>query len=223
VTAGGYGSTDVRRLEGVEPRPAGYEGRFDAIGWYVMSRVGRLRRTLPRRTPRLIDLGMGRGRDAIYFARRGFRATGIELDPSRIRRAVARASRLQVPLRARRADLRTVQLREKYDVVYSSCALNHLPVSLRRRRFASFKAATRPGGIHAVSVFLGRPGVAGASDRDPTERAFRPGELRSYYRDWEILAAERRVFPCRWTGKLHRHPVDIVVARRPGGPPREDR
>ena len=193
---------------------AGYEGRFDVIGWYLVRRVGRFRRVLPRTRPILLDLGMGRGRDLLWFARSGLRVLGIDRDPEGIRKARQRAARLGVPIRTKRADFRTVELAERFDVVYSSCSLNYLAPELRRSRFSYFQHITVPGGIQAVNAFLSRPGGR-ARDRDPDEYAFRPGELRSYYREWEILESRRMSFPCTATGPPHRHTVDVVIARKP--------
>ncbi len=196
-------------------RRAGFEGRFDELGWYLIGRIFRLRRTLGRDAPSLVDLGMGRGRDAIYFARRGFRVLGVDRDPVGIERARRRAARLKTRLRTRLADLRTVVFAETFDVVYSNCALNGLPPTTRRRQFARFRADTASGGIHAVNVFVaGRP-AREPGDTDPNDRPFRPGELRMYYRGWEILESRAVIFGCSSTGVPHRHALELIVARRP--------
>jgi tellurite methyltransferase len=213
------GARTVRHWAPTSPpmtsNPPGYEGRFDAIGWYLMARVFRLKRTLPRDPPWLIDLGTGRGRDILYFARRGFRVVGVDIAPAGIERARRRAARLGVPIRTEVGDLRTYRLKHRFDVVFSSTSLNCLPATARSGRFAHFQASTTVGGIHAVNAFVAGQGLPDPPDVEPSLRPFRPGELRGYYRDWTILESSQLEFPCRFGGRPHHHRVDAVVARRP--------
>lgn len=194
-----------------------YDTRFDIVGWYLVRSVVRLKRTLGRRTPSLIDLGMGRGRDLIYFSRHGFRVLGLDISPTGLEKAKRRAARLETLIRTRLGDIRTYQLNSNFDVVYSSCTLNHLPPKLRARRFAHFKAATARGGIHAVNAFFPKPSLPPAPDQDPQETLYREGELRGYYGDWQILDSREFEFDCNFGGTPHRHALDVLIARKPGG------
>lgn len=195
--------------------PTPIDGRYDLAGWYLMGRIFRLRRSLPRARPRLVDLGMGRGRDILYFVRRGFKVLGIDSAPEAVRRAVRRAARLGVRIETRTQDLRTYRLHGTFDVVYSSCFLNNLPPAVRRRRFADFHAATSPGGIHAVNAFLREPAHAASGEEAPGASPFRRGELRRYYQGWEILESGVVPFKCLGPGPVHRHAVDVLIARKP--------
>jgi tellurite methyltransferase len=201
----------------ISARDPSVDPRYDAAGWNLIGRVVRLQRTLPHRPPALVDLGMGRGRDAIYFARRGFRVLGVERSPLGILRAERRAAQYSIPLRTLRADLRTVRLPRGFDVVFSSTALNHLPPGVRRRRFAHLRERTYPGGIHVLNAFVrdshhGIPPEPGSNGS-----LFRPEELRAYYDDWEILESGVLRFDCLAPGPSHRHAVDVLVARKPLG------
>jgi len=205
----------VKFRKAVGARPAGFEGRFDLFGWYLIHQVFRAKKALGPGVPTLVDLGMGRGRDSIYFARRGFRVLGIDVSPVALEKAARRATRLKLVLPTQLADLRTYRLKGKFHVVFSSTALNHLPRTIRTRRFAHFKATTRPGGIHAVNVLISKPGQALAPDLEPGMAMYRPGELATYYRDWEIVDSRELKLSCRFGGSSHEHVVDSVVARRP--------
>jgi tellurite methyltransferase len=181
----------------------------------MVRRVARLRREFPGSAPRLVELGMGRGRDLIFFSRAGYRVLGIDLDPIGIDRARRRAHRIGVPIRTRRADLRTVRLPAPVEVVYSSATLHLLPAALRRVRFAHFRAVTAPGGLHAVNAFTSsRPGTHPGGPRVAPDR-FAPGELARYYADWEILetGSVRYAYPVG--DSVVRQPADIVLARKP--------
>lgn len=227
--AGDAGGRRPLRTKGVKRRPTvppstgrtvrPIDGRYDLAGWYLMGKIFRLRRTLPRDPPRLVDLGMGRGRDILYFARRGFRVLGIDWSPAAVERAVRRARRLGVHIDTRVQDLRTSPVRGPFEVVYSSCFLNHLPRAARRRRIAEFQAATSAGGIHAVNAFVREPRPGHREESDPYESPLRRGELRSHYRGWEILESGVVPFRCLAPGPPHEHHVDVIVARKPVGQP----
>lgn len=191
--------------------------RYDLAGWSLIGRVMRLKRTLPHRPPTLVDLGMGRGRDTIYFARRGFQALGIELSPLGIQRAERRAARYSIPLRTLRADLRTVRLPRKFDVVFSSTALNHLARGSRPRRFAHFRERTHLGGIHVVNAFVRDPHTGVPPEPGSNGTLFRAGELLRYYAGWDVLESRVEGFDCLAPGPAHRHAVDVLVARKPLG------
>jgi tellurite methyltransferase len=160
---------------------------------------------------------MGRGRDLIYFARRGFRVLGIDIEPEGIAKARRRAARYGIPLPTRRGDLRTLRLRGKYHVVFSSGFLNYLPTTALAGRIAHFQAATRPGGIHAVNAFISRPSRKPVPDLDPKMVMLKPGELRAHYRGWTMIESRELDLRCTFGGASHRHAVDVVVARKPEG------
>ncbi len=178
-----------------------------------MGHIQRLRRTLPRDPPSLLDLGMGRGRDLICFARRGFRVLGVDLASEAIEKGERRAERLGVAIRTVRADLRSYRPRGRFDVVYSNGTLSCLPPELRAARFGDFQSATVRGGIHAVNVFV--PGPRGPSPPDEQGLPYRPGELANRYAGWEILESREIDFPCHYRGGApHRHRLEALVARK---------
>jgi tellurite methyltransferase len=195
----------------------GYRGRFDVIGWPLIGRLRRYKRTLVPKSPSLLDLGMGRGRDMIYFVRCGYRVAGIDIDPIGIAKAKARAKRMGLRIRTQVGDLRRVAPVGPFDVVFSSTFVNDLPPSIRKGRFRRFQAITKPGGIHAVNAFIDVPNLGAIPDLDPEATPFAPGELGRYYAGWGILETSQMSFDCSFTGIPHRHVVEVVVARKPVG------
>jgi tellurite methyltransferase len=158
---------------------------------------------------------MGRGRDLIYLARKGFRVVGVDISSIGIEKEKRQAAQLKIPIRTELGDLRYFRLKGKFDVVFSSSALNHLPSNFRARRFVHFKEATAPDGIHAVNAFVAKPYFKPFPDLDPNQTMYRPGELRGYYSDWHILDCREFESDCNVSGDPHRHAWDVVIARRP--------
>lgn len=195
--------------------PPRIDGRYDAAGWDLIGSIRRHRRLLGARTPRVIDLGMGRGRDMIFLGRRGFRVFGVDRWDAAMERGRRRAARLGLRFPMAVADLRGYRFPHPFDVVFSSTTLNCLPPAERPRRFESFQRGTRPGGLHAINVFVRGQGLGPGPEAEPLLAPYRRGELRSYYRDWDVLEARGLVFPCASPGPAHRHAVEAIVARKP--------
>lgn len=108
-----------------------------------------------------LDLGCGEGGDAVWLARHGWDATGVDLSATAVRRAAEGASRFGVSrsaLRFEAGDLVTWQPPHSYDLVASSF-LHSWPVTIPRekilRRAARFVA---PGG-HLLVVSHAAPPV----------------------------------------------------------------
>jgi SAM-dependent methyltransferase len=87
--------------------------------------------------PTLMDLGCGRGRHSINFANRGYRVTGVDLAPTAISRAKAKAALAGLEIDFRVGDMR-MPLDQTFDVVvnlftsfgyFASEAENELPIA----------------------------------------------------------------------------------------------
>jgi SAM-dependent methyltransferase len=75
---------------------------------------------------------------------------------------------------------------------------------LERDLFAKVKTAVRPGGVVAAIAHTPEPGEKWSENRA------RPGELRGFFQDWELLWEYEG--PSR--DPAHRRPVAEIVARR---------
>jgi len=204
-------------------RESSYDQRYLRPGWYWGTRptglareVVRIARSLTRESRALIDLGSGEGRDSIHFARHGFRVLGIDISRVGVAKATRRAVQLGLPARFRIGDIRTYRIPRRFDVVFSSGALNNLPRAIRPARFSHFKESTIHGGIHAMNAFVPKPYLAPPPEMDPSESPYRSGELLGYYWDWQILDSGEVEFDCNSSGIPHRHAMDVVIARNPG-------
>ncbi|MGI0054145.1 MAG: class I SAM-dependent methyltransferase [Thermoplasmata archaeon] len=198
-----------------------YDERYSRPGLYWGSKptrlareVVRIARSLPRSPRTLVDLGSGEGRDSIYFARRGYRALGVDISSVGVRKAERRASRLGVKVRFVVGDIRTYRLSHRVDTVFCSGALNNLPRRIRASRFEDFKTSTAPGGINAMNADVPKPYIP-AYSMNPFATPFRSGELLGYYWDWQILDSGQLEFVSNGGGFPHRKAMDVVIARKP--------
>jgi len=148
----------------------------------------------------MLDLACGTGRHAIWFAERGWSVTAVDGSPAAIDILRRRAGARHSTLAARVADL------EKHEFVIGPAAWDLILIWLYLQRdiIDPAKRGVKPGGVLIASV---RTVDAGA---DPGAHRLRPGELQSYFRDWEILhyAEGTSIDPG------HEHSVAEIVARR---------
>jgi tellurite methyltransferase len=164
--------------------------------------------------PRLIDLGCGEGRDIVYFAQHGFEVVGLDLSAVGLEKARRYAAEVGVKIETIHADVADYALKDTYDMVFSTGTLHFLPPEVRQERFEGYKAHTTPSGVHFISVFVDKPFIPPAPDADPGAILFKPGELLSYYWDWEVVYFVEEIFDCKSSGVPHKHCIDRIIARR---------
>jgi len=164
--------------------------------------------------PKLIDLGCGEGRNAVYFAKHGFDVVGLDISEVGLEKTRNYAEQEGVNVKTIKANITSFQLTETYDAIFSTGTLHFLPVKVRRQHFQNYKNCTSPTGINVISVFVRKPFIPKAPDTIAKEYSFRSGELMSYYWDWEIFYCTEEIFDCMSSGVPHKHAVNRIIARR---------
>ncbi len=165
--------------------------------------------------PRLLDLGCGEGRNAVYLAEHGFEVVGVDASLVGLTKMKRYADGASVQVETIHTDMVGYELEGVYDVIFSTGTLQYLPPEIRSHRFQNYKEHTSLEGIHAHSVLLAKPFTPGAPDAEENAFLFRSGELMSHYWDWEILYCGEEIFDCRSGGTPHKHAVNRMIARRP--------
>lgn len=163
---------------------------------------------------RLLDLGSGEGRDAVFFAKRGFQVDALEVSGPGAEK-IRRYSQLSgYAVNVVQADMIGYLLSGAYDVIYSHGSLQFLPLAQRQKHFDQYKQRTRVGGLNAHLIFVEKPFVMPAPDWEKNEFFYQSGELARYYHDWEILQCEEKIIDCNSAGIPHRHAVNCIIARK---------
>lgn len=146
---------------------------------------------------RALDLGCGEGADVVWLAGRGWEATGVDISPTAIGRAVAAAEAAGLDHGRARfvvADLAAIPV-GVYDLV--SASFLHSPVELSREDILR-KAMTwvAPGGHLLITSHAGFPPWADVS-HGHEHRFLSPQEeldqLDLDAKEWDVVAAETRV------------------------------
>lgn len=172
-------------------------------------------RLLPPESPlKLLDVGCGEGRNAVFFARNGYRVHGFDISAEGIEKTKELAKKVGVAVEAFQADLNTFRLQESFDIIFSTGVLHCCDPALRSELIANYQDHTNAGGLHVLSVFVSKPFIAPAPDRDPNTHLWRSGDLLSLYADWRIEWCTEEIFDCMSSGIPHQHAVNRIVARK---------
>ena len=123
---------------------------------------------------RALELGCGPGRNAVHLASSGFDVDAVDLSPVALSWAADRAGEAGVQVRWHCADIFSAELPPgRYDLVYDTGCLHHLPPHRRVSYLDLLDRALAPGGHFALACF-----AAGAMGSElPDAEFYRQGHL----------------------------------------------
>jgi ubiquinone/menaquinone biosynthesis C-methylase UbiE len=101
-----------------------------------------------RPVERVLDLGCGNGRHAIYFARQGFKASGIDVSEQAIEWAKDWANREGLEIDFRTGNIEALPFADKtFDVVVSHGVLDHVHMETARQAATEVHRVLKPKGL----------------------------------------------------------------------------
>ena len=163
---------------------------------------------------KLLVVGSGEGRNAVFFARNGYDVTAFDLSEEGVEKTKNFASDVGVDMNVFTYDINEFRCEENYDIIYSSATLHYIPKSLREEILGNYKEHTNLGGINVHSVFVDKPFIEKAPDSEETAQKWISGELMNYYHDWKIEWSVEDIFDCDSGGIPHRHAMNRIAARK---------
>ncbi|GKH31908.1 methyltransferase domain-containing protein [Hungatella hathewayi] len=182
---------------GLEPSPLCYE-------------VMRLKP--PTQPWRVLDIGCGEGKDAVFFARNGYDVSAFDLADQGLEKAKKLAAVYGVEVNFFQADVLDFRANSEFDIVFSSGVLHYLTEDIREAAIRSYKEHTANGGIHALNVFVSKPFLSLPPDEESPETLWRSGELAMLYHDWHLRSFSEEIFDCSSSGIPHKHCMDVMIA-----------
>ncbi len=167
----------------------------------------------PDRPLKVLDAGCGEGKDAVFFAKNGYKVSAFDITQSGIDKAKRLAERHGVDIDFFRADILDYRLEKKFDVIFCSGVLYYVPERLRGEVLDNWKRHTTVGGVNALNVFVEKPFIPKPPDHEPgLRRNWRSGELFGHYHDWRFERCEEVIFDCNSSGVPHKHCMDTLIA-----------
>jgi len=199
--------------------PRGYDDRYSREGYYWGSRPSaicyRVLELMPPEQPlKLLDIGCGEGRNAVFFARNGYEVMAFDLSAVGVEKTKKLAAEVGVSLTAFTADLLEFRLAKSFDILFSTGTLHYIPKELRAEILDNYKRFTNPDGIHVFSVFVQKPFIPPAPDAEASAQVWISGELFTHYHDWKIEFCTEEIFDCLSSGAPHQHAVNRIIARK---------
>lgn len=170
----------------------------------------------PEKHLRLLDVGCGEGKDAVFFARNGYEVTAFDLAVAGIEKTKRLSEHCGVYVNAFTADVNEFRLNTEFDIIYSNGVLHYIPPEIRNEIFNNYKKFTTENGINILSAFVKKPFVGPAPDTEKYTYQWLSGELFTLYHNWDINLCEEVIFDCMSSGIPHKHAVNRVMAKKIG-------
>jgi tellurite methyltransferase len=169
----------------------------------------------PVRPLKLLDIGCGEGKDAVFFARCGYDVSAFDISDAGLDKVKRLADSSRVHVKTFKSDLQDYRLEEKFDILYSSGVLHYIKAELRDEIMANYKSHVNHDGIVAFHAFVKKPFIPPAPDRTSKEKmnTWKSGELFTYFHDWLIEECREYIFDCNSSGVPHKHAANRLYAR----------
>jgi cyclopropane fatty-acyl-phospholipid synthase-like methyltransferase len=172
---------------------------------------------------RVLDLGAGEGKNAIFLAERGFEVSAVDCSAYGFRNFQRRMSTLHKEVQSRikieQANVLEYRPQGQFDAVIAYGLLHCLPsLECVNEAVAMFKRVTSPGGFNVIATFTNKlPVPEVQSYLEPT--LLPVGYLETRYADWETLSVENDILEeAHVTTKVsHRHSICRLLTKRPTG------
>lgn len=166
------------------------------------------------RAKKVLDIGCGEGKDAVYMATQGYSVTAFDIAGSGIAKAARLARERGVEIDARVDDINAFQESGAYDIVYSTGTLQYLKDGNKAGFFEKVRGLTKIGGIAFFNVFVEKPFLELPPDWDIGEKMWKPGELFTWLGDWKVHRIDEVIFEDDSGGVSHRHCMDTILCER---------
>jgi len=163
---------------------------------------------------KLLDIGCGEGKDSVFFARNGYDVTAFDVSDAGIEKTKRLADNVGVQVKAFKADILDFRLDTNFDIIFSSGVLHYIKKPLREEIFSNYKQFTNPNGLHALNVFVNKPFIGPAPEKEPTACKWVSGEIFMHYHDWLIQECSEVIFDCNSSGIPHQHAMNKIIAQK---------
>ena len=171
---------------------------------------------IANRTKRIkvLDIGCGEGKDAVYMAQKGFDVTAFDITESGIRKTKFLAAERGVEINAFVADINNFDVNDQFDIIYSTGTIQYLQDKNIKGFFENIKAMTSMNGFNYFNVFVEKTFLELPPDWDKEEKMWKTGELFKHYGDWKIHKIDEVIFEDLSGGSKHFHCMDTLLAEK---------
>ncbi|MDE7014634.1 MAG: methyltransferase domain-containing protein [Kineothrix sp.] len=212
----------VDGLLGYQAAAADYDKRYDDDKYYWGLAPNNICYDIIKCLPpvkqyRVLDMGCGEGKDAVFFAKCGYHVTAFDISQQGIEKAKKLAKHNEVHVNFFQADIIDYHPDNEYDIIFSSGVLHYIPQPKRKEFCDSLKSHTSDIGINALNVFVQKPFIPCAPDstaKEESKELWHSGELFGYYHDWLFHTCQEEIFDCNSGNIPHKHCMNTLIAHK---------
>ena len=168
----------------------------------------------PTENTKVLDIGCGEGKDAVFMAEKGYDVTAFDLTENGIRKTIALAHKRGVKVNAYVDDINTFETDEKFDIIFSTGTVQYIFDENKESFFKKLEKITKPNGIVFINVFVEKSFLELPPDWDKEEKMWKSGELFTYFSDWKFEKIDEVIFEDNSGGIPHYHCMDTIICRK---------
>ncbi|MCL2367044.1 MAG: DNA (cytosine-5-)-methyltransferase [Oscillospiraceae bacterium] len=168
----------------------------------------------PDRRLKILDIGCGEGKDAVFFARCGYDVSAFDISSTGVEKTKRLAERAQVFVNVFKADINDYRLDCDYDILYQVGVFHYIKPELRDEIMFNYKSHVNNNGIAAFFAFVEKPFIDRPPEKEECFYPLKSGQLLTYFHDWRIEHSEECIFECNSSEIPHSHAANKVYARK---------
>jgi tellurite methyltransferase len=196
-----------------------YEEYYASEGYYWGTEPAELCHELIRLLPpakgvKVLDIGCGEGKDAVFMAKQGYEVTAFDITDNGIAKTKRMAKENGVEVNAFIADINDFEIEDMFDIIYSTGTIQYLDEDKIPAFFKKVQRMTKPNGLNWFNVFVDKPFIPLPPDWDRYEQLWPSGKMFTYYPEWKFERIDETIFECHSSGVPHLHCMDVLVARK---------
>ena len=168
----------------------------------------------PSKDKKVLDIGCGEGKDAVYMASKGYSVTAFDVTENGIKKTIRMAKENNVEINAYVDDINTFETNEKFDIVYSTGTIQYLFDENKKHFFDKIEHITKKNGFVFFNVFVDKPFLELPPDWDIEEKMWKSGELFSFFPNWKFHKIDETIFEDNSNGIPHFHCMDTIICEK---------
>lgn len=160
---------------------------------------------------RVLDIGVGEGRNALYLAERGFEVVGIDILDVAVEKFLKIAKEKRLDVEGEVIDARGYEPEGEYDVIICTATMHYFKEGEARDIIEKMKRHTKKGGINLITTFTKED--IGFKEYPDFYFVGCEDDLRGLYEGWEIIKCENYI-KHDTHDKPHDHHIAVLIARK---------